>query len=80
MFRTCSTNGEKRNETVGSWRKLHNEELHKFYSSPHRMIKSKRLRWVGHTARMGNKECIQYFSGKARRKETSTKSLMYVGE
>jgi hypothetical protein len=37
------------------WRKLHNEELHNLYSSPSiiRMIKSRRMRWAGHVARMG---------------------------
>jgi hypothetical protein len=37
------------------WRKLHNEELHDLYSSPDiiRMIKSRRMRWAGHVARMG---------------------------
>jgi hypothetical protein len=36
------------------WRKLHNEELHNLYSSPSiiRMIKSRRMRWAGHVARM----------------------------
>jgi hypothetical protein len=39
------------------WRKLHNEELHNLYSSPSviRMIKSRRLRWAGNVARMGDK-------------------------
>jgi hypothetical protein len=39
---------------MGDWRKLHNEELHNLYSSPNiiRMIKSKRMRWAGHVARM----------------------------
>jgi hypothetical protein len=38
-----------------SWRKLHNEELHSLYSSPNivRVIKSRRMRWAGHVARMG---------------------------
>jgi hypothetical protein len=42
---------------TGGWRKLHNEELHKLYSSPSiiRIIKSRRMRWVGHVARMGEK-------------------------
>jgi hypothetical protein len=46
----CS--GPKRDEV----RKLHNEELHNLYSSPSiiRMIKSRRIRWAGHVARMGN--------------------------
>jgi hypothetical protein len=46
--------GPKREEDR-SWRKLHNDELHSLYSSPHivRMIKSRRMRWAGHVARMG---------------------------
>jgi hypothetical protein len=40
---------------TGYWRKLHNEELHNLYSSPNiiRMIKSRRMRWAEHVARMG---------------------------
>jgi hypothetical protein len=40
---------------VGSWRKLHYDELHSLYSSPNivRVIKSRRMRWAGHVARMG---------------------------
>jgi hypothetical protein len=39
----------------GSWRKLHNDELHSLYSSPNivRVVKSRRMRWAGHVARMG---------------------------
>jgi hypothetical protein len=42
---------------TGDWRKLHNEELHRLYSSPSiiRMIKSRRMRWAGHVARMGER-------------------------
>jgi hypothetical protein len=42
-------------EEDGSWRKLHNDELHNLYSSPNiiRVIKSRRLKWVGHVACMG---------------------------
>jgi hypothetical protein len=42
-------------EEDGSWRKLHNDELHSLYSSPNifRMIKSRRIRWVGHMACIG---------------------------
>jgi hypothetical protein len=43
----------KRNEVTRGWRKLHNEELHKLYSSSIiRMIKSRRMRWTGHVARL----------------------------
>jgi hypothetical protein len=46
--------GPKREEDE-SWRKLHNDELHHLYSSPNivRVIKSRRMRWAGHVARMG---------------------------
>jgi hypothetical protein len=49
--------GPKRDEVTGGWRKLHNEELHNLYSSPSiiRMLKSRRMRWAGHVARMGEK-------------------------
>jgi hypothetical protein len=49
--------GPKRDEVTGVWRKLRNEELHNLYSSPSaiRMIKSRRMRWAGHIARMGAK-------------------------
>jgi hypothetical protein len=47
--------GPRRDEVTGEWRKLHNEELHNLYSSPDitRMIKSRRMRWAGNVARMG---------------------------
>ena len=47
--------GAKRDEIAGEWRKLHNAELHALYSSPNiiRNLKSRRLRWAGHVARMG---------------------------
>jgi hypothetical protein len=46
--------GPKRDEMTGGWRKLHNEELHNFYSSPSiiRTNKSNRIRWSGNVARM----------------------------
>jgi hypothetical protein len=45
----------KRDEVTGGCRKLYNEELHNLYSSPSiiRMIKSRRMRWAGYVARMG---------------------------
>jgi hypothetical protein len=47
--------GPKREED-GSWRKLHNDEFHNLYSSPNiaRVIKSRRMRWAGHVARIGD--------------------------
>jgi hypothetical protein len=49
--------GPKRDEVTGEWRKLHNEELNDLYSSPHiiRIIKPKRMKWVGHVARLGQR-------------------------
>jgi hypothetical protein len=49
--------GPKRDEVKGEWRKLLNEELRELYSSPSiiRIIKSRRMRWAGHVARMGDK-------------------------
>jgi hypothetical protein len=50
--------GAKRDEATGDWRKLHKEQLHNLYSSPNiiRMIKSRRKRWTGHVARMGEEQ------------------------
>jgi hypothetical protein len=44
--------GPKRDEVIGGWRKLYNEELHNSYSSSNiiRMMKSRRMRWAGHVA------------------------------
>jgi hypothetical protein len=49
--------GPKRDEVTGGWRKLRNEELHDLYSSPTmiKIMKLRRMRWVGHVARMGEK-------------------------
>jgi hypothetical protein len=46
--------GPRRDEGMGVWRKLHNEELHDLYYSPSkiRIIKLRRMRWAGHVARM----------------------------
>jgi hypothetical protein len=47
--------GPRRDEVTRKWRRLHNEELYALYSSPNiiRVIKSRRLIWAGHVARMG---------------------------
>jgi hypothetical protein len=52
--------GPKRDGVTGGWRKLHNEDLHNLYSSPSimRIIKSRRMRWAGHVARMGEKRNV----------------------
>jgi hypothetical protein len=65
--------GPKRDEVTGEWRKLHNEELRDlYYSSPSiiRIIKSRRIRWACHVARMGEKRNVyRLLVGKARGKE-----------
>jgi hypothetical protein len=47
--------GPQRDEVTGKWRKLHNEELNDLYSLPNivRVVKSRRIRWAGHVACMG---------------------------
>jgi hypothetical protein len=63
--------GPKRDEVTGGWTKLHNEELHNLYSSPSiiKMIKSRRMRWAGHVARIGAKRnACRVLLGKPERK------------
>jgi hypothetical protein len=50
--------GSKRDEVAGGWRKPHNEEFRDFYSLPSiiRVIKSRRVSWAGHVARIGGEE------------------------
>jgi len=49
--------GPKRNDVTGEWRKLHNEELNDLYPIV-RVIKSRRMGWVGHVARMGERRGV----------------------
>jgi len=52
--------GPKRDEVTGEWRKLHNEGFYDLYSSPNivRVIKSRRMRWAGHVARIGERKGV----------------------
>jgi hypothetical protein len=52
--------GPRRDKVTGEWRKLHSEELNYLYSSPNivRVIKSRRMEWAGHVARMGERRAI----------------------
>jgi hypothetical protein len=66
--------GPKRDEVTGERRKLHNEELRDLYSSPStriiRIIKSRRMRWVGHVARMGRRgTLIDYWRESQKEKD-----------
>jgi hypothetical protein len=65
--------GPRRDEVTGEWRKLHNKELHDLYSSPRiiRIIKLRRMKWVGHVARMGEKRnAYRLLVGKPEGKRT----------
>jgi hypothetical protein len=68
--------GSKMDEVIGGWRKLHHEELHKFYSSPNiiRMMKSRRMTTVGNVACMGRKGMRVGFGEKAKKKGTTRKT------
>jgi len=63
--------GPKRDEVKGEWRKLHNKELNDLYSLPNIvwMVKSRRMRWAGHVARMGKDRGVhRVLVGKPERK------------
>jgi hypothetical protein len=72
--------GPKRDEATGEWRKLHNKELHDLYSSPSiiRTIKSRRMRWAGHVAQMGEKRNAYKLLWKTKGKETTEKTKTEV--
>jgi hypothetical protein len=64
--------GPKRDEVTGEWRRLHNEELNDLYSSPNiiRVIKSRRMRWTGHVANMGDRSgTYRVWSGDLRERD-----------
>jgi len=62
--------GPKRDEVTGEWVELHNEELNGLYFSPNRMIKSSRMRWAWHIARMGERRFVyMVLVGKPERKK-----------
>jgi hypothetical protein len=66
----------KRDEVTGGWRKLQYEKLRNLHCSPSiiRMIKSRRTRWAGHVAQMGEKRNVyRNLVGKPKRKETTRK-------
>jgi hypothetical protein len=58
--------GQKRDKVTEEWRKLHNEELLDLYSSSSkiRMVKSRRMRWEGHIARMEKRNAYRLLDGK----------------
>jgi hypothetical protein len=60
--------GPRRDEVIGEWRKLYNEKLSDLYSLPNnvRVVKSRRKRWAGHVARMGEWRVVhRVFGGEA---------------
>jgi len=56
----------RRDEVTGEWRRLHKEELNDLYCSPNfvRVIKSRRMKWAGHVARMGERGVYRVLVGK----------------
>jgi len=69
--------GRRRDEVTGEWRKLHNEELNDLYCSPNivRVIKWRRMSWVWHVARMGERRGVyRVLVGKSEGKRTLGRS------
>jgi hypothetical protein len=62
MLRVLRIFGPKRDKVTGEWRKLHNEKLNDQYSLPNivQVVKSRRMRWVGHVACMGEERGVQW--------------------
>jgi hypothetical protein len=70
--------GPKRDEVMGGWRKLHNEEPHNLCSLPSmiRMTKPRRMRWAGHVARIGVKRnAYRILVGKPEGKRTGKTNM-----
>jgi hypothetical protein len=68
-MKVLSRNLHERAEITGGWRKLHTEELHTFNSSPNvvRMIKSRRMKWVGHVVHVGaNRNAFKFSVGNLK--------------
>jgi hypothetical protein len=74
--------GPKRDEVTGGWRKLHNEELHNLYPSPSiiKPIKSRRMRWAGHVARLRGTRIHTGYWWKSQKERTTGKTKTYLGE
>jgi hypothetical protein len=74
--------GLKRHEVTGGWRKLYNEELHNLYSSPNivRMIKSRRMSWVGQVGSMGSREMFAGFWWESQKERDHYEDLYVSGK
>ena len=71
--------GPERDEVTGDWRKLHTEELNDLYSLSNivRVVKSRRMRWAGHVARMGERRGLyRVLVGKPEGKQITWKTLV----